>query len=45
MQHKDLGQDLLVKILKPVEEVATLETNPKMEGRSMTMLLSPKQKA
>jgi translation initiation factor IF-3 len=44
MQHKDLGRELLEKIYKPIENDATLESNPRMEGRSITMLVGPKQK-
>jgi translation initiation factor IF-3 len=43
MQHKDLGRELLEKIYKPIENDATLESNPRMEGRSITMLVGPKK--
>lgn len=44
MQYKDLGRDLLLKLFNPVEEIATIESPPKVEGRSMTMMVGPKQK-
>ena len=43
MQHKDLGRELLEKIYKPIESEATLESNPRIEGRSITMLVGPKK--
>lgn len=45
MQHKDLGKELLERIYKPIEEIASMDSTPKVEGRSMTMLVSLKQKA
>ena len=43
MQHKDLGRELLMKIYQPIENVAVMESSPKMEGRAITMLVSPKK--
>jgi translation initiation factor IF-3 len=43
MQHKDLGKELLDRLYKPIEEVAIMESAPKVEGRSMTMLVGPKK--
>jgi len=43
MQHKDLGRDLLMKIYTPIEEIATMESAPKMEGRAIAMLVGPKK--
>jgi len=43
MQHRELGKELLLKIFKPVEEVATMESMPRLEGRSITMILGPKK--
>ena len=45
MQHKDLGKELLERIYKPIEEIATMDSTPKVEGRSMSMLVGPKQGA
>jgi translation initiation factor IF-3 len=36
------GRDLLQKIAQETEEVAVVEQYPKFEGRTMTMILSPK---
>ena len=43
MQHKDLGKELLMKIFQPVEEIAAMESAPKFEGKSITMMLGPKK--
>lgn len=44
MQHKELGRELLERIYKPIESEATLESNPRIEGRSIAMLVGPKKK-
>ncbi len=44
MAHKDLGMDLLTRIEKELEEFATVEQFPKLEGRQMVMVLAPKKK-
>lgn len=43
LSHPELGQELLVRVAEMVQEVATVEKNPKLEGKNMTMILSPKQ--
>ena len=40
--HADLGQSLLEKVLKDMAEIAHVEQTPKLEGRSMIMILAPK---
>ena len=42
MAHTEIGRDLLTKFAEQCAEVATMEKAAKMEGRSMTMFLSPK---
>ena len=42
MAHTDIGRDLLVRFAESVAEVANLDKEPKMEGRSMVMFISPK---
>lgn len=42
MAHTDIGKDLLVRFAKQCAEVATLDKEPKLEGRSMSIFLSPK---
>ncbi len=42
MTHTDIGADLLKKFADECSEVAVMDKNPKLEGRNMTMFLSPK---
>lgn len=42
MAHTNLGTALLVKFAEMCTEVATLDKDPKLEGRNMSMFLSPK---
>ena len=42
MAHTEIGRDLLVKFAEQCAEVATMEKAAKMEGRNMSMFLSPK---
>ena len=39
--HQEVARDMLQGIANNVSEVAEIETRPKMEGRSMIMVLSP----
>lgn len=41
---KDQGQILLLKLAQALEEIATVESMPKMEGKRMIMMLAPKKK-
>ena len=41
MAHTDLGKDVLVKFAARLEGIAEIEQQPKLDGRSMTMLLAP----
>jgi translation initiation factor IF-3 len=38
-----LGKDLLEKVVQETEEIAAVEQYPKFDGRTMVMVLSPKQ--
>ncbi|OEF95610.1 translation initiation factor IF-3 [Desulfuribacillus alkaliarsenatis] len=39
--HSGLGKDVLMKLYENVKDIATMERTPKMEGRSMLMILTP----
>ncbi|RYG74876.1 translation initiation factor IF-3 [Lentibacillus lipolyticus] len=39
--HKDLGREVLDRMAKETNDVATVESKPKMEGRNMFMMLAP----
>lgn len=41
---KDKGQILLLKLAQSLEEIATVESMPKMEGKRMIMMIAPKKK-
>lgn len=43
MAHQELGRDLLLRVEKDLEEIATVEQFPRMEGRQMVMVLSPRK--
>ncbi|WP_143286982.1 translation initiation factor IF-3 [Caenibacillus caldisaponilyticus] len=40
--HSELGQQVLERLAKECEEVGVVEAKPKMEGRSMFLILAPK---
>ena len=42
LSHQQIGMDLLRKVQEDVAEVAKIEAYPRMEGRQMLMVLSPK---
>lgn len=44
MAHQEIGMQLLQRIEKDLEEQATVEQRPKMEGRQMMMVLAPKKR-
>ncbi|SDQ44461.1 bacterial translation initiation factor 3 (bIF-3) [Virgibacillus subterraneus] len=39
--HKELGREVLDRFAEEVKDIATIESKPKMEGRSMFMMLAP----
>jgi len=43
VNHSSLGQSLLEKFAESVNEIAVVEKQPKLEGKSMAMFLAPKQ--
>ena len=43
MAHTDIGKRLLEKFAEECAEVATMDKEPKLDGRHMTMFLSCKQ--
>ena len=42
MAHTDIGRDLLIKFAEQCTEVATLDKDPKLDGRHMSIFLSSK---
>lgn len=43
MAHQELGHQLLKRVEGDLDELATVEQRPKMEGRVLTMMLAPKK--
>lgn len=41
--HTDLGQGVLEKMAEELRDIAIVEKKPKVEGKNMVMILSPKQ--
>ena len=39
--HPELGRDILTRLEAAVEELGTVETMPRLDGRQMTMVLAP----
>lgn len=44
MAHKEVGREKLDRVVKDLEELATVEQQPKFEGRQMVMVFAPKKK-
>lgn len=42
MAHTNIGEELLKKFAENCAEIASMDRKPKLEGRHMTILLSPK---
>lgn len=43
MAHTELGSDVLVRFANRLADISEIEQEPKLDGRSMTMLLIPKK--
>jgi len=44
MAHQEFGVRLLERVRNDVEEIATVEQMPKLEGRQMIMVIAPRKK-
>lgn len=40
--HPELGREVVDRVAEELADIAKVESDPKLEGRSMTMILSPK---
>ncbi|GJM45280.1 MAG: translation initiation factor IF-3 [Gemmatimonadota bacterium] len=40
--HSSIGREILIRVAQSLEDIANVETPPRMEGRHMLMLLAPK---
>lgn len=43
MSHPELGKELLDRVAEVVKEIGSLERGAKLEGKNMSMIISPKQ--
>ena len=41
LAHPELGKDVIMKFAERLSDVSEIEAMPKMEGRSMQLLLTP----
>ena len=41
--HKEMGEDILKRFGKDLEELADVEKNPFLEGRKMMLIVGPKK--
>ncbi|HEU4857527.1 MAG TPA: translation initiation factor IF-3 [Rhodanobacteraceae bacterium] len=44
MRHQELGMELARRVQNDIVELGTVDQFPRMEGRQMTMMISPKKK-
>ncbi len=42
LAHQELGMNVLMRVRDDLDEIAKVEQFPRMEGRQMTMVVSPK---
>jgi len=42
MSHIDLGKKMMTRIAEEIKDVGIIEQEPKLEGRFMTMVVTPK---
>ena len=43
MAHPELGEEVLQQVMEDVSDIGKVESRPKQEGRSMFMVISPRQ--
>ena len=43
LAHPELGRDVIMRFAEKLNDVAEIESMPKMEGRSMQLILTPKK--
>ena len=44
MARPEQGRDVLLRFADALSEVSVIETEPKLDGRQMAMILAPKNK-
>ena len=43
MAHTEIGCDVMLKFAARLDDISTITDSPKLEGRTMTMMLAPKK--
>ncbi len=43
MAHTEIGTDVMLKFAARLDDISTITDSPKLEGRTMTMMLAPKK--
>ncbi len=43
LTHKEVGMKVMEEVLKRVEDIAKIESEPKFDGKSLVVILSPKK--
>ena len=43
MAHTDIGRKILERIIEMLKEISVVEQTPKLEGRNMTIVISPRR--
>ena len=43
MAHPELGEEVLMRFADSLEDVSTIDTKPKLDGRQMSIILAPKK--
>ena len=41
MQHIELGNKLMTRIIEDIKDIGKVKTHPKFEGRQMVMIIQP----
>jgi translation initiation factor IF-3 len=44
MAHQEFGVRLLERVRQDIDEIAVVESFPRMEGRQMVMMVAPRKK-
>ncbi len=44
MAHQEFGVRLLERVRNDIDEIAVVESMPRMEGRQMVMMVAPRKK-
>ena len=43
MAHTEIGREVMMRFYESLKDICTIESEPKLEGRNMTMMLAPKK--